>query len=398
MFDGIRNWLASEQSLIIAVVSLAIAIVPLFQKNGTVSIQVKRFAAVCACLCVLIVANYIDITYLQNTILIPDDKEEPNNHFPTEDIGNIISSNEEPSDESTEHVGSSNEEPLDGSTENDIYSNGNVSDGEISQADLSISINNDFDIFYNGFHYEYPNPENSDMNIIIDFDKGISGSFTYSRKLTEEECINWMHGGRLYDEGGNEIGSEGNYPSFWSSPDGKFAIEFPKNIENGRYKYELIQFINDRYVSDSIYFDVMLPGDTNEKSKANEVTQDIDSTVKLDIYIDNWEYFNDGFYYENPDPDDSWFISYTKGISGNFHYSRELTEEEKKNWTHGGKLYDENGNEVGSEGNYPSFWSSPSGRFAIEFPKEIPKGKYTYNLYQYINNTQVSASIQFDIN
>lgn len=151
--------------------------------------------------------------------------------------------------------------------------------------------------------------------------------------------------------------------------------------------FVVINYINIPYLNHLFFFIKDEPNSGNGKNL----------TSKLEIYIDNWEFFDDGFYYENPDPDDPWFISYTKGISGNFHYSRDLTEEEKNSWSHGGNLYDENGNEVGSEGNYPSFWSSPNGQFAIEFPKELPQGNYVFNLYQDIDNKNVSASIQFSV-
>lgn len=94
------------------------------------------------------------------------------------------------------------------------------------------------------------------MNYIIDFDTGIFGTFQYSQELTETEQSNWFHGGKLYDIDESEIGVVGNYPSFWSSPDGIFAVDFPDEMKSGAYIYELYQYIGDQYVSDSIFIAV----------------------------------------------------------------------------------------------------------------------------------------------
>lgn len=104
------------------------------------------------------------------------------------------------------------------------------------------------------YHYEYPDPQNPIMTILIDLGKGMSGTFSYSRPLTEEEKTNWYHGGKLYDEYGNEVGQEGNWPTFWSDPDGRFAFAFPMNLSAGRYTYELYQDICGQFVSDTVEF------------------------------------------------------------------------------------------------------------------------------------------------
>ena len=120
---------------------------------------------------------------------------------------------------------------------------------------LKISINPDIQMHEN-FYYEYPDPNNPSSNIIINFGKGISGTFSYSRELTTQERIDWSHGGKLYDNNGNEIGQAGNWPSFWSEPDGKFAVEFPQNLPSGHYTYELYQIISEQYVSDQVSFEI----------------------------------------------------------------------------------------------------------------------------------------------
>ncbi len=131
-----------------------------------------------------------------------------------------------------------------------------------------------------------------------------------------------------------------------------------------------------------------------ESSSANE------GESVLSIIIDEYEIFNDGYYYEEPDKENEgwyWCIDFDKGISGTFHYSRPLTDEELSDWGHGGSLYDANGNEIGEEGNYPHFWSDEKGYFAMQFPENLPSGKYTYVLYQFIGSQYVEAKIEFVI-
>ena len=130
---------------------------------------------------------------------------------------------------------------------------GEIVHNMVDQPLLTISIEN-VSFFNNGYHYEYVNPQNPSETNIIDFDTGILGTFSYSRELTTEEKENWMHGGKIYDSEGNEIGYNGNYPAFWSSPDGKFAVQFPKGLQPGEYVYELYQDINNQQVSDKINF------------------------------------------------------------------------------------------------------------------------------------------------
>lgn len=106
------------------------------------------------------------------------------------------------------------------------------------------------------YHYEYPDPQNPNSIILIDLGEGLSGTFSYSRPLTETERANWYHGGKIYDENLIEVGVEGNWPTFWSDPDGMFALEFPKDLPAGRYTYELYQEISGQVVSDTIEFTV----------------------------------------------------------------------------------------------------------------------------------------------
>ena len=95
-------------------------------------------------------------------------------------------------------------------------------------------------VFQEGFHYEFPDPENAERTVLIDFNKGLFGTFHYSRALSSEEIASMGHGGSLYDENMNEI-SGGIY---WSDTNGHFAMQFPENLSSGTYVYELYQVID----------------------------------------------------------------------------------------------------------------------------------------------------------
>lgn len=127
-------------------------------------------------------------------------------------------------------------------------------DNEV-KSDLSLKIGG-YSVFYDGYYYEYPDTENPESTCFIDFKAGIYGTYEYSRALSEAELANWFHGGKLYDADGNEIGVEGNYPSFWANSNRKFAVEFPEGLSAGTYTYELYQYVDGQYVSDSINFTV----------------------------------------------------------------------------------------------------------------------------------------------
>lgn len=126
---------------------------------------------------------------------------------------------------------------------------------ENTDNNLSLKIN-EYSVFSDGYYYEYPDTENPESTCFIDFKTGIYGTFEYSRSLSEVELANWFHGGKLYDAAGNEIGVEGNYPSFWANSDGMFAVEFPERLMAGTYTYEIYQYVDGQYVSDAINFTV----------------------------------------------------------------------------------------------------------------------------------------------
>ena len=120
------------------------------------------------------------------------------------------------------------------------------------------------------------------------------------------------------------------------------------------------------------------------------------STDDLSIIIEDYELFTDGFYYKMPIDEDYYsYVDFDKGISGHFSYSRELTEQEYKNWGHGGKILYANGNETDLDA---TFFSTSDGVFAVQLPEYMPKGDYLYLLYQFINDKYYEARIFFTVN
>lgn len=116
----------------------------------------------------------------------------------------------------------------------------------------------------------------------------------------------------------------------------------------------------------------------------------------LSIIIEDYEFFDDGFYYKMPIDENSFnFVDFKRGISGHFSYSRNLTKQEYENWGHGGKILDAGGEDTNIDA---SFFSTSDGVFAVEFPEYMPKGDYVYLLYQFVNNEYCEARISFTIN
>lgn len=116
-------------------------------------------------------------------------------------------------------------------------------------AELDIQIDS-AEVFQNGFHYEFPDPENAERTVLIDFTRGLSGTFHYSRALSADEFASMGHGGKLYDENMNEI-SGGQY---WSDTEGHFAMQFPEGLAPGTYVYELYQVIGNQFINSRVKF------------------------------------------------------------------------------------------------------------------------------------------------
>lgn len=126
-----------------------------------------------------------------------------------------------------------------------------------------------------------------------------------------------------------------------------------------------------------------------------DVSGDIQEINSPDIYIESVILADDGFYYEYPGTNE--FINMEKLVLiGIFTYTKEMNEEEKKNWSHGGELLNSDGEICYSD--RTGFWSDyESCQFAIDLPEEIESGQYTCNIYHYINDRQLSVTIQFEI-
>lgn len=90
-------------------------------------------------------------------------------------------------------------------------------------------------------------------------------------------------------------------------------------------------------------------------------------------------------------------VDFERGIMGEFAYSRELTKGEEESFRHGGQLFDASGHEVDSQGDLPTYFSSLSGTFILEFSNELPAGDYTYELRHFIFDRCLTAKIDFTI-
>lgn len=263
----IKN-LANETSLIIAVLAMALAILDFAKKDNS---RARKLVSGVLCLAVIaLMVNYIYVRQLPETRKVPDIvgltygsaklliRDRELTEKPLTDGSQILNDDmsvivQNPDAFTEVEVGSEILLVL-AATENNEQNQRNKMESNTNSELLSLRIT---DCKLNsGFHYEYPNPDELGSYWVIDLQAGLSGTFTYSRQLTEDEKEDWMHGGKLYDAKGNEVGSENNYPSFWSNQDGMFAVGFPQNLPTGEYRYELYQFVGGQYVSDSITFTI----------------------------------------------------------------------------------------------------------------------------------------------
>ena len=131
---------------------------------------------------------------------------------------------------------------------------------------------------------------------------------------------------------------------------------------------------------------------TEDKTEASTPPY-MNSAGDLSLIIDDYQLFYDGFYHQMPESGSSYsFVEYDQGISGHFSYSRELTDIEYKDWGHGGKILDANGTELDINA---SFYATTDGVFAVELPKDMPSGTYTYLLYLFVHDEYCEARIPF---
>ncbi len=113
----------------------------------------------------------------------------------------------------------------------------------------------------------------------------------------------------------------------------------------------------------------------------------------LSLFINDCQYFYNGFYYRAPETESSYsYIEYDQGISGHFSYSRELTDIEYATWGHNGEILDADGNKLDIEA---SFYASSDGIFAISLPKNMPSGNYVYLLRLYMGDEHFEMRIPF---
>jgi hypothetical protein len=211
----------------------------------------------------------------------------------------------------------------------------------------------------------------------------VFGAYHYSRPLTQTELNNWSHGGALFDADMNEVGEDGNWPTFYSDTNGHFVMGFPANLEVGSYTYTLYHIINGVTVSASIEF-VYNP---------------------VSITIDTYEIRIDGGYLHVCHYGGSAMDEGQNGfIVGDFQYSRPLTQQGLDNFWHAGNLFDANGNYVndlveidGHQYTRLVVWACKCGRYAMWFPDSMTEaGIYTYELRLTIDGILVTASIDFE--
>ncbi|MBP3620543.1 MAG: serine/threonine protein kinase [Lachnospiraceae bacterium] len=86
-------------------------------------------------------------------------------------------------------------------------------------------------------------------------------------------------------------------------------------------------------------------------------------------------------------------------LKGTFAYTRELTDAEINDWSHGGTLYeivDGSYNEL-DWNTYPTSIYSDYDNFVLDFSDNLPEGIYVLELYQYIGNNSFHYEIEFEI-
>lgn len=102
-----------------------------------------------------------------------------------------------------------------------------------------------YELFDDGFYFSKPDKETGG-EWFVEYDKGLKGTFHYSRPLSEAEVADWYHGGSLYlvkDGQMIDMLSQGYAISCWSDYDGVFAVQFPDNLPAGDYVYKITNLI-----------------------------------------------------------------------------------------------------------------------------------------------------------
>ncbi len=182
-----------------------------------------------------------------------------------------------------------------------------------------------------------------------------------------------------------------------------FVIPFESRILTGDYYLEFICCQSNQEYTTRIYFSVI--GDqppkpiistgvhvkkaTDEKAQITKVEitdsgQDVTfSNVISQVHEDYYRVKKNGS-----------FCLADFGISGTYEYTRELIEEEKLRMSYGSVVYREENEEsyVSCQLYYVEF-----GHFAVEFPKEMEKGNYVYEIVQNLDDNDIQIKIYFTI-
>lgn len=277
----IRFWFATEVGLVVSLIGLLLAMIALL----IVVSDKNRSARICICLIssliiVLLIANMFDmhLNYINVPIvgelntdiakyMLVEAGFDPNN---IRVVGaNGISISEKDSKVQTQSISGVKKNTGEGAfieltcIPYDMYIDSNnpgvsaensvtfsTSQSNTTSSGLSLVIEY-YEFFTDGFYYKMPIDENSFS--FVDFRNGISGSFKYSRGLTDQEYENWGHGGKILNANGEDSNINA---SFFSTSDGVFAVELPEHMPKGDYVYLLYQFINNEYCEARIPFTV----------------------------------------------------------------------------------------------------------------------------------------------
>ncbi len=130
-----------------------------------------------------------------------------------------------------------------------------------------------------------------------------------------------------------------------------------------------------------------------ESKQTSDTSTDTPTTDKLYIISDTCQAFYDG--YNSGEP---WYITGKGlGICGTFHYSRNITQEEKDDFGHGGKGYEGTDSNKGNLLKGEAVWSGHQGKYMIDLPEDISAGRYVYYIYQVMEKKEVGLTIEFQV-
>ncbi len=103
----------------------------------------------------------------------------------------------------------------------------------------------------------------------------------------------------------------------------------------------------------------------------------------------------ENLHYDFPDPGNNSLtcsIDFPLAVFGEYSFSWDLSEQEKKSLRNSGRLFRDNGEEVADI----NFWATSDGVFAAGIPKDLLPGPYSYKLILSINDVEYSDTISFN--